>query len=133
MQTKSEDLGEVRQMFLDLDTNNDGFLTLDELQAGFTAIAQMFQMQEVDVERMMKACDANGDGRIDYTEFIAAAFEKDLLLTKENLRDVFALLDVDGNGTVTKEELKTIFGGDDSIKERGEEMWDEVIGEVDKN
>ena len=120
-------------MFLNLDTNNDGFLTIDELRAGFDEISKIFQMQEIDVEKMMKACDGNGDGRIDYTEFIAAAFEKDLLLTGDNLRDVFALLDQDGNGKITKDELKCMFGGGDETKERGEEMWDKIMDEVDKN
>ena len=39
LQTKAEDLREVREMFIKLDTNNDGHLTLDELRAGYSEIA----------------------------------------------------------------------------------------------
>lgn len=35
LQTKAAELNEVRKMFLKLDANNDGFLTLDELRAGY--------------------------------------------------------------------------------------------------
>jgi len=66
---------------------------------------------------------------VDYTEFIAAALQKDLLLKRENLKSAFRMFDVDGDGTVTKDELKEVFG----VASRGEEVWDEIMGEVDKN
>ena len=69
-------------MFLKLDTNNDGVLTLDELEAGMHEIAQIFQQSEPDVRAMLMSADVNGDGKIDYTEFIAAAFQKDMLLSE---------------------------------------------------
>ena len=40
--TKAEDLVEVRKMFISLDTDNNGFLTLDELESGMRDIAQLF-------------------------------------------------------------------------------------------
>ena len=85
LQTKAEDLREVREMFIKLDTNNDGHLSLDELRAGFSEIAQILNIDEPDVEEMLRGADLDGDGTIDYTEFIAAAFQKDLLLSGDNL------------------------------------------------
>ena len=68
---------------------------------------------------MLKAADANGDGTIDYTEFLAAAFQKDLLLSSQNLRAAFELFDKDGDGSISKDELKEVFG-DGHISKRGE-------------
>ena len=85
MQTKAEDLREVREMFLKFDANNDGFLTLEELRLGYAEMAQILNVDEPDVEEMMRGADLDGDGKVDYTEFIAAAFQKDLLLSGENL------------------------------------------------
>ena len=48
-------------------------------------IVEIFHLEEPDVRQMLKAADVNGDGRVDYTEFIAAAFQKDLLLSGKNL------------------------------------------------
>ena len=81
---------------------------------------------------MMKACDLNGDGKIDYTEFIAAAYEKSLLLSSQNLRSAFDMLDEDGDGTLTKDELKKVFGGG-HVSEKGEQIWDELIASVDQD
>ena len=74
LQTKAEDLREVREMFLKFDANNDGFLTLEELKDGYADIAQILNVDEPDVEEMLRGADLDGDGKIDYTEFIAAAF-----------------------------------------------------------
>lgn len=49
--------------------------------------------------------DADGDGEIDFTEFISAAFDKRALLTQENLDAAFKTFDADGNGRITKDEL----------------------------
>lgn len=111
LQTKAEDLREVREMFLKFDANNDGFLTLEELRTGYSDIAQILNVDEPDVEEMLRGADLDGDGKVDYTEFIAAAFRKDLLLSGENLQRAFRMFDADGDGTISKEELKKVFGG----------------------
>ena len=119
LQTKAEDLREVREMFIKFDTNNDGHLSLDELRAGFSEIAQILNIDEPDVEEMLRGADLDGDGTIDYTEFIAAAFQKDLLLSSDNLQRAFRMFDTDGDGTISKEELKAVFGGG-HVNQRGE-------------
>ena len=81
MQTKAEELADVREMFIKLDTDNNGFLTLEELEAGLNDLCAIFHIDTPDVRDMLRSADNNGDGRIDYTEFIAAAFKKDLLLS----------------------------------------------------
>ena len=85
LHTKAAECNEVREMFLKLDVDNDGFLTHDELEAGMAEIAQIFSLDVPDVRSMLRSADINGDGRIDYTEFMAAAYQKDLLLSTENL------------------------------------------------
>lgn len=129
LQIKSEELRDVRQMFIQLDTNADGFLSLEELEAGLQDVAAIFNLEEPDVRDMLRAADTNGDGKVDYTEFIVAALQKDLLLKRDHLRGAFNMLDLDGDGMVTKDELKQVFGYD----KHSEEVWDEIMAEVDKN
>ena len=42
------------------------------------------------------------------------------------------MFDVDGDGSVSKDELKLVFGGG-HVSQRGEHVWDEIMEEVDKN
>ena len=45
LQTKAEDLADVREMFIKLDTDNNGFLTLEELEAGMQNISAIFHLE----------------------------------------------------------------------------------------
>ena len=60
---------------------------------------------------MMKKADSNGDGNVDYSEFIAAAFDKVKLLTEPNLEKAFKVFDQDGDGRISQDELRRVFGG----------------------
>ena len=83
--TKTADLKDLHKMFMQWDLNNDGELSLEELKTNMADITDLFQLSEHDVVVMMKAADSNGDGNVDYSEFIAAAFDKVKLVTEPNL------------------------------------------------
>ena len=55
--------------------------------------------------------DINGNGTIDYTEFLAANVQLSELLTNEKLQAAFNLFDIDQNGRITIEEIKSLLGG----------------------
>lgn len=76
--------------------------------------------------------DVDGDGEIDFTEFISAAFDKRALLTQENLDAAFKTFDADGNGKITKDELKAVFASGKAGKAT-EEVWEKIMADVDKN
>jgi calcium-dependent protein kinase len=44
-------------------------------------------------EEIMQSIDKNNNGVIDYTEFLTAAADKDILLSEKNLRMVFNIID----------------------------------------
>ena len=61
---------------------------------------------------MLRSADLDGDGRLDFSEFLTAAYPKNLLLTHDNLIRVFKMLDVEEEGTFIKEDIKRLFDGD---------------------
>lgn len=63
---------------------------------------------------------------------MAAAMEKNVYLRQDRLIDTFKLLDKDGNGKITAEELKEVLGNDPSFK-HGIEYYEEMIKEADQN
>lgn len=81
VQSNVKDLEDLGQMFRRLDTSKDGKLQISELKAGLDELKEFFQYQEIDYEDLLRAMDSDGDGEIDFTEFISAAFDKRALLT----------------------------------------------------
>lgn len=79
---------------------------------------------------LIKALDKDGNGLIDYSEFITAAIDKAHLLSKDNLKAAFNMLDRDGGGTITVDELKAAF---DSHGDKDDKLWKEIMDEVDTN
>jgi calcium-dependent protein kinase len=93
---------EIRRVFTKLDLNGDGSLSREEIQAGFLS---HYKMSEDELEDILAVCDADGNGVIDYSEFITAAVNRDSVLGEEKLRQAFQLFDMDSGGTIVIEEL----------------------------
>jgi len=58
------------------------------------------------------------------------------LLNEENLRIAFNLFDKDGNGVISKEEIRLVFHGamcQTALEDADEQIWDQIMSEVDKN
>jgi len=85
---------------------------------------------EAEVDAIMKSADNNNSGTIDYTEFVIATINRQNMLKKEKLEALFHLIDKDGNGYLTIEELKDFFTPSQSVEEG---VWNDVISEVDVN
>lgn len=59
---------------------------------------------------MFEAADIDGDGQIDFTDFLAAATDKRKLLTLSNLKRTFKMLDRDGDGYINLEDISAHLG-----------------------
>ena len=55
---------------------------------------------------------------------------KSKLLAAERLEMTFKMFDSDGSGTISIEELRTLFGNNQSITD---ELFNQMIKEVDEN
>jgi calcium-dependent protein kinase len=126
------ELRDLEIMFNRIDTSKDGKLSLDELSKGIEELQAFFQFEDIDYEDLLKKMDADGDGEIDFSEFITAAFNTRTLLTQENLDAAFKTFDKDGNGKITKDELQAIFSGGEASK-ASDAVWKDIMDEVDKN
>ena len=75
--------------------------------------------------------DANQNGMIDYTEFIAACLQSYNYLKENHLRSAFSYFDKDGNGTISPEELRQCLQSDDFTL--SDDQVDQLLEGVDKN
>lgn len=125
-------------MFLRLDEDKNGTLTIDEIRKGMDEIEKTLgksksekRAQYAEYREMMMSLDKNGDGVVDYDEFIAAAVDKVALLNEKNISAAFKIIDVDNSGTITIEELKAAFETDGH--EKDQRLWQQIMSEVDKD
>ncbi|XP_004503360.1 probable calcium-binding protein CML25 [Cicer arietinum] len=99
--------GELEQVFKKFDVNGDGKISASELGSIMGSLGQPATEQELD--NMIREVDGDGDGCISLQEFIelnTKGVDSDEIL--ENLKDAFAVFDMDGNGSITAEELNTV-------------------------
>ncbi|MCL4162107.1 UNVERIFIED_CONTAM: hypothetical protein GTU68_042331 [Idotea baltica] len=59
--------------------------------------------------------------------------EKSMYMKEEKLHNAFKMFDLDGNGKISKNELKQVLGKDDGYKNYDDNYWDNMIKEVDIN
>ena len=59
-----------------------------------------------EAKRIMKAVDINNNGEIDFTEFVISNVAANDILTDEKLLSAFNMLDMDGNGKITIDDLR---------------------------
>lgn len=98
-----------------------------ELVNGLTKIYGNRAFLAEQIDQMLINIDLNGNGVIDYSEFVTATADYQKLCTENNLRQAFNKFDLDGNGEITFDELKEVIGSDE------EDTIKDIIKQVDKN
>jgi calcium-dependent protein kinase len=125
----SEQTRQLTAAFKALDRNGDGRLSRGELVAGYTQLMPAEAAIE-QVSEILKAVDFDGDGYIEYSEFITGSLNKQVLLSRSNLELAFKTFDRDGSGSISLKELKAALS---LVEETDDDLWVELIREVDQN
>ncbi|CAL9187735.1 unnamed protein product [Musa hybrid cultivar] len=119
----------LKEMFKSIDTDNSGTITFEELKAGLPKLGNLgIKISESEVRQLMEAADVDGNGSIDYIEFITATMHMNRVEREDHLYKAFEYFDEDKSGYITVEELeqalkKYNMGDEKTIKE--------IIAEVD--
>jgi calcium-dependent protein kinase len=127
--TRKEDVDELRKIFMEFDIDSDGRLNKEELTKGLHRVMTPIEATN-EVNRMMEIIDVDGNGFIEYEEFLRATMDRNKLLTTENLKIVFDMFDKDRSGKITPDELKQILGKDSDISN---DVWNQMVKEIDEN
>ena len=71
MSLSAEQIEELKAAFTQMDANGDGFVTKDELKAMLSSLGE--PVEDSVVNEMMAVADVNGDGKVDFNEFVNAS------------------------------------------------------------
>ncbi len=66
-------------------------------------------MLEEEVDRIFDLVDLNGNGVIDYSEFISSAANVNQLISEKQMKAAFKAFDLDGSGEISFEEFEETF------------------------
>ena len=82
-----------------------------------------------EIHKYFSSIDTDKNGKIDYTEFLAACLEKKVFLKEEKLYEAFSMLDTNHNGKISKEELMSVL----KLEPQNDKYISELIKKADKN
>ncbi|CAA0806836.1 Mitochondrial substrate carrier family protein [Striga hermonthica] len=97
-ETKEERDSRIRSLFSFFDSNNAGHLDSALIEKGLSAM--QIPADYKFAKELLKVCDSNQDGRVDYQEFRKYMDDKELELYR-----IFQAIDVEHNGSISPEEL----------------------------
>merc|ERR1712088_661971 len=118
-----EQTAEFKEAFALFDKDGDGTISTKELGTVMNSLGQKPTPQEL--ENMIKEVDIDGNGEIDFDEFLAMMAKKlketDL---EEDIREAFRVFDNKNSGTISTQELRHI------MSNLGEKLKDHEIDEM---
>ncbi len=105
-----KDVDNLRNIFLKLDDNGNGMISLEEMKVGLDYLRKEvnINLKEEDLDQVFKAMDFDKSGQIDYTQFIASFLDVHAMKNDQFLRQQFEKLDADKDGKLNKEDLARI-------------------------
>jgi len=121
----------LRSVFLQLDDNGDGLLSVQEMRDGLAKAG----LKEIppDLQQIMEQVDSDGSGVIDYTEFLAATLDKKAYIQEDVCWSAFRVFDRNGDGKISMAELEACLQGGDVEAAMGANAVKELMKEVDTN
>lgn len=128
--TSREERESMTVVFKALDTNGDGKLSRAELQAGFER--HFGKMTVAEIDQIFDAADIDKSGEIDYSEFLAATMNRNLICNAEKLKATFKDFDRDGSGKISADELAMVFRGKENAVD-ALEIWKRALVDGDEN
>jgi calcium-dependent protein kinase len=94
---------DFKEVFSSIDKDGDGLPSIEELRLAVHNI-------EIEVSTIIKEGDFNGNGFINYNEFLIAKVDKQAASNKVQLKQVFQSFDINGDGKIDLNELQSILG-----------------------
>lgn len=70
--SNKEEKAKLTKIFKSFDRNGDGVLSREELIQGYAQLYGSVERATIEVEQILAKVDVNGNGTVDYSEFLAA-------------------------------------------------------------
>jgi calcium-dependent protein kinase len=103
----------MRDLFQSFDSDSSGTLSLEEFKQAINIISPTLSFN--DIQKIFEVIDFDGDKSISYTEFLAATLDP-REIDIGDLNRAFSLMDQDGNGFITFNEIRKVLNVRSKVK-----------------
>ncbi|KAK6138326.1 hypothetical protein DH2020_027910 [Rehmannia glutinosa] len=114
-----EEVAGIKEAFDMMDSGKRGKINFDEFKIGLHKLGH--QIADTDIQILMEAADVDGDGTLNYAEFLAVSVHLRKMANDEHLHKAFAFFDRNESGYIEIEELR------DALSDEGDANNEEVI------
>ncbi|XP_047325327.1 calcium-dependent protein kinase 10-like isoform X2 [Impatiens glandulifera] len=122
-----EEVEIMRDMFSLMDTDNDGKVTFEELRTGLKKVGS--KLAEPEIKLLMDVADVDGNGVLDYGEFVAVTMHLQRMENDAHIRRAFVFFDKNGSGFIELDELSEALA--DESGETDGDVLNDIMREVD--
>lgn len=122
-----EEVAGIKEAFEMMDTSKRGKINLEELRVGLQKLGQ--QINDADLQILMDAADVDGDGALNYGEFVAVSVHLRRMANDEHLHKAFAFFDQNKSGFIEIEELRQALSDEDDGN--SEDVINAIMHDVD--
>ena len=116
---EENEIEDLKKTFEAFNIQRDGQISYEELKQGLMKLKSN-NINEEHISDLFKIIDVGKNGKIDYSEFLAATLQKRSYLRKERLYEAFCAFDKDDCGCITKKELMEALKLDKSQEKEAE-------------
>ncbi|KAF7838409.1 calcium-dependent protein kinase 10-like [Senna tora] len=124
-----EEVEIIKDMFTLMDIDKDGKVTYEELKAGLRKVGS--QLAEPEIKMLMEVADVDGNGVLDYGEFVAVTIHLQRMENDEHFRKAFMFFDKDDSGYIELGELREALA--DESGEIEADVVNDIMREVDSD
>ena len=113
-----KEIEDLKTAFLAIDREKTGFVTTKDLEIVMKRAGSSMSSEE------LTRLGTNCEGKIPYSEFLVAAFDRRRLLDEELMFLAFSRFDVDNDGVISRQDMET------SLKNLGTELESDDLNQV---
>ncbi|XP_043806466.1 calcium-dependent protein kinase 8 isoform X2 [Manihot esculenta] len=122
-----EEVAGLKEAFDMMDTAKRGKINIEELRMGLQKLGQ--PIPDADLQILMDAADVDGDGSLNYGEFVAVSVHIKKLANDEHLHKAFAFFDRNQSGYIEIEDVRESLN--DEIDTCSEDVISAIMHDVD--
>lgn len=111
-QIHDESVERLRNIFMGIDEDCSGCLTIDEMKEALKEL-DLSEASQQEMAQILVCVDQDQSGTIEWTEFLAATLTKEQYLQEDACRGAFILLDVDQDGVLNRQDLSSFLAAQD--------------------